>query len=494
MGAEALSDDKEHVEGQSPDSGRARWLALVEKALSGAPADTLTSHTDDGIAIQPLYPRAQGAQANIRANTAQSWAICQRIDDPDPERAAAQAAEDIAQGATGLALVFDGAPNGFGYGLPNGAATLEKVLAGVPLNQVHLRVDVHPSSRAMADWLVALLTQRRADPAKLSISFGIDPAATFASSGRLRMSIEALQASMPQALAHFFAMGMPGVLLEADGRVFHNAGATEAQELGIMLASAVAHLRLFEEARQALIYAAPHIGFALSVDQDQFLSMAKIRAMRRLWARAQESCSIEPAAASIHAETSFRMMTKADSETNILRNTIACFAAATGGADTISVLPHTIAHGLPAGFARRVARNTQLIMARESHIGHVLDPAHGAGGVEALTEALCQKAWAEFQTIEAEGGILASLHDGHIQRRITEARQQREAAYRSGDKAIVGTTLYPLKAERAVETLPAERHPAPTDGTVFCEALPPTRISAIFEADSGEARPREFQQ
>ncbi|TIU81990.1 MAG: methylmalonyl-CoA mutase, partial [Mesorhizobium sp.] len=107
-----------------------------------------------------------------------------------------------------------------------------------------------------------------------------------------RMSIEALQASMPQSLAHFFSMGVPGVLLEADGRVFHNAGATEAQELGTMMASAVSYLRMFEEARQPLVYAAPHIGFALSVDQDQFVSMAKVRALRRLWARVQEACSI----------------------------------------------------------------------------------------------------------------------------------------------------------------------------------------------------------
>jgi methylmalonyl-CoA mutase len=494
MGANAsINETIGQQSGAARQAERARWLALVEKALAGASFDTLVSHTDDGIAIQPLYPRAHDTEANARANPAQPWAICQRIDDPDTGRAAAQVAEEIAQGATGLSLVFEGAPNAFGYGLPLGAHTLETVLEGVSLNQTHLRIDVHPASRAMADWLVALLTHRRVDPAKLSISFGIDPAATFASTGRLRMSIEALQASMPQSLAHFFAMGVPGVLLEADGRVFHNAGATEAQELGVMLASAVAHLRLFEEARQALVYAAPHIGFALSVDQDQFLSMAKIRAMRRLWARAQESCSIAPSAASIHAETSFRMMTKADPETNILRSTIACFAAATGGADTIAVLPHTIAHGLPAPFARRIARNTQLIMARESHIGHVLDPAHGAGGVEALTESLCEKAWAEFQRIEAEGGVLASLHAGHIQKRIADARRKREEAYRSGSRTIVGTTLHPLKNEPAAETLAAERHPAPTDGIVFCEALPPARISAIFEDDAGQARTTRAQ-
>ncbi|TIV91248.1 MAG: methylmalonyl-CoA mutase, partial [Mesorhizobium sp.] len=164
----------------------------------------------------------------------------------------------------------------------------------------------------------------------LNLSFGIDPAAIFAGTGRLRTSIEALQESMPQSLAHFFSMGVPGVLLEADGRVFHNAGATEAQELGTMMASVVSYLRMFEKARQPLVYAAPYIGFALSVDQDQFLSMAKVRALRKLWARIQEACSIPASTASIHAETSYRMMTMADPETNILRTAIAAFAAATG--------------------------------------------------------------------------------------------------------------------------------------------------------------------
>ena len=311
----------------------------------------------------PMLPFCRACDAEA------PWLVVQRIDDPDPKRANRQALEDVAQGATGLSLVFEGAPNAFGYGLPASRETLDTVLAGIPLNRIHLRIDVHPASRAMADWLVAYLTKQRADPAKLSLSFGIDPAAIFAGTGRLSMTIEALQASMPQSLAHFFALGVPGVLLEADGRVFHNAGATEAQELGAMLASAAAHLRLFEDARQALVYAAPHIGFAVSVDQDQFLSMAKIRALRKLWAKMLEVCSIPPSVAAIHAETSWRMMTAADPETNILRSTIACFAAATGGADSISVLPHTIAHGLPEGFARRIARNAQLVMAAESHIG-----------------------------------------------------------------------------------------------------------------------------
>lgn len=466
------------------DAQQQRWLTLADKALAGASfEDRLVSHTDDGIRIEPLYERVADAAPCLRDNPARPWIISQRIDDPDVKRAIAQASEDLAQGASGLSLVFEGAPNAFGYGLPGTPQTLEHVLAQVSLNQVHLRVDVHPVSRAMADELVAVLTKRRADPAKLSLSFGIDPAAIFAGTGRLRMSIEALQASMPQSLAHFFALGVPGILLEADGRVFHNAGATEAQELGIMIASAVSHLKLFEEARQALVYAAPHIGFALSVDQDQFLSMAKIRALRRLWARIQEVCSIPASAAEIHAETSYRMMTAKDPETNILRNTIACFAAATGGADSISILPHTIAHGLPADFARRVARNTQIVMARESHIGFVADPAAGSGGIEVLTESLCQAAWEEFQRIEAEGGVLASLRDGHIQARIKTAREKRAQALRAGEIPIVGTTLHPLKAEAPVDTLAADKSTGPDEGVVFCEPLLPERLDqAIGEA------------
>ncbi len=477
MGADTLTENE-----KPPAADRQRWVALAEKALAGASLeDALVSHSDDGIRIEPLCERMVDAKAYPRASPEASWAISQRVDDPDTERAKAQIAEDLAQGATGLALVFEGAPNAFGYGLPNSAQTLEAVLEGVPLNRIHLRIDVHPSSRAMADWLVAILTRRRVDPAKLNVSFGIDPAATFAGTGRLRMSIEALQASMPQSLAHFFAMGVPGVLLEADGRVFHNAGATEAQELGIMLASAVAHLRLFEEARQALVYAAPHIGFALSVDQNQFLSIAKIRALRALWARIQHACSIPASPAIVHAETSLRMMAAKDAETNILRTTIACFAAAAGGADSISVLPHTIAHGLPAAFARRIARNTQLIMMRESHIEHVNDPARGSGSVEALTEGLCEAAWSEFQRIETEGGILNSLHDGHIQARVLTSHAMRAEKFRLGERAIVGTTLYPPKAERPVETLATERRPEPTDGIVFCQALHPLRDDQMSE-------------
>lgn len=464
-----------------PPADRERWLDLARTALRGAEfEDALVSHTDDGLRVEPIYPRAADAALLPRRNPQADWNIVQRVDDRDVARANRQALDDIEQGATGISLVFEGAPNAFGYGLPASREALAGVLEDIPLNRVHLRIDVHPHSRAMADWMVALLIKRRANPSRLSLSFGIDASAIFAGTGFLRMSIEALRASMPQSLAHFFAMGLPGVILEADGRIYHNAGATEAQELGIMLAAAVGHFRMVEEARQPLVYAAPHIGFTLSVDQDQFLSIAKIRALRKLWNRVQEACGIEPSATTIHAETSYRMMTAADPETNILRNTIACFAAAVGGADSISVLPHTIAHGLPDAFARRIARNTQLIMAQESHVGFVADPGSGSGGIEGLTDELCEAAWKEFQTIEKEGGVLASLAAGAVQERIFAARDARTQAYREGTRTIIGTTLHPAAEERPVTTLKADRPVLPQEGTASCQPLFAARLDELI--------------
>lgn len=472
---------------QFEPSDPARWLKLAEKGLGGASfEDALVSRTDDGLGIEPIYTRVADAQALPRRKPDFPWHVIQRIDDVDPKRANKQALEDVENGATGLSLVFEGAPNAFGYGLPNSAETLQTVLDGVQLNKTHVRVDVHPGSRGMAEWMLAMLSKRRVDPSKLSLSFGIDAAAILAGSGYLRMSIEALKASMPQSLAHFFSLGLPGVLLEADGRVFHNAGATEAQELAVVLSTAVSNLRMFEEARQALVYAAPHMGFALSVDQDQFLSIAKIRALRKLWVRVAEMCSIPPVWATVHAETSYRMMTTKDPETNILRTTIAGFAAAVGGADSISILPHTIAHGLPDAFARRIARNQQLIMIGESHLDFVGDPGRGAGGIETLTDELCEAAWREFQLIESEGGALNSLAAGAFQARVVEARDRRAKLYVDQQRSLVGTTVFPAAKERPVSTVKAERRPfvAPTaaHAKVTCERLDPVRIDETLGA------------
>ena len=440
---------------------RSLWL---ESSRAGAPISP--SYAD--LRFEQL--RQNGTEDGAIAHPGAAWTIVQRVDDTDARRANHQAQEDIAEGATGLAIVFDGAPNAFGYGLPTKPEALAAALHHIPLGRVYLRIDVHPAARHSVDWLIELIRRRKADPSHISLSFGIDPAAIFAGSGALRMSIEALHASMPQSLAHFFAMGIPAVLLEADGRVVHNAGGSEAQELGVMMASAVSHLRMFQQARQPLVYAAPHIGFAISIDQNQSLSVAKLRALRRLWAKVQEICAIPPTPAKVHAETSYRMLSGRDPETNILRTSLAAFAAAAGGADTVSVLPHTLAQGLPESRARRLARNAQLVLAQETHLSLLGNPAAISEDLDILTASLCASAWEEFRQIEAEGGLLASLAAGHVQRRVAEARTQRLERVNT-----IGHSMNAPDEAPNVAVLHSERRPLSSEGAVFCERLPALR-------------------
>ena len=194
------------------------------------------------------------------------------------------------------------------------------------------------------------------------------------------------------------------------------------------LSVALAYLRALETEGVALDAARRMIFFRLSADADQFLTIAKFRSLRKLWARIEAACALAPEPAFVSAETAWRMMARRDPHVNILRATIAVFAAALGGADAITVLPFTAALGLPDRFARRIARNTQLVLLEESHLAKVTDPAAGSGAVEDLTDQLCRAAWALFQEIEAAGGIAAALAGGLIQQKVADVRAKRAAA------------------------------------------------------------------
>ena len=265
------------------------------------------------------------------------------------------------------------------------------------------------------------------------------------------------------------ARGFIGPFCAADGRMIHAAGGTDAQELAFALAQALAALRALEAGGLALDDARRAIGFRIAVDADQFASICKLRALRRLWARVEESCGLQPLPAHVEAETAWRMMTRRDPYVNALRTTTAAFAAGVGGADAVVALPFTQALGLPDAQARRLARNAQLILIEEANLWRVADPAAGAGGYEALTDALAQKAWELFQEIERAGGLGASLASGAFASRVSEARAAlvRDVARRK--LPITGTSEYPNLAEapgacsRSAADATSRRRPVPAD-------------------------------
>jgi len=406
------------------------------------------------------------------------WTIMQRADDPDIKRANQQLKDDITYGANGIALVFEGAHNAFGYGLPAKKDTIARLFDGIALDGLHIRLDNHPHGRALTDTVIDYLQKSRLDPHKTSITFSTDPTATLATTGRLKMSIAALKASLPQSMSAFFSSGLPGIVLEADGRPYHNAGATAAQEIGAMLSVACSHLRMVEEGRHHIAYALPHIGFATALDQNLVLGLAKLQALQMLWRRLQEKNGItNPLPAVIHVETSMRMMTQRDVLTNIPRTTAATIAAITGGAASLSVLPYSIALGLPDTDARRQARNTQLVFARE-----VKTPLDGSYAPPAsMADDIAAAAWQEYQRFEKEGGVLNSLIDGSLARRFMEAQDLRITSYLKGERTILGTTQYRQKKQAPVGIYKNSSSDFIAEGIEHCTPLEGKRLDVSVE-------------
>ena len=260
--------------------------------------------------------------------------------------------------------------------------------------------------------------------------------------------------------------------------MIHAAGGSEAQELAFALASAVAYLRALEQGGIALDEARRFIYFRLAADQDQFLTIAKFRALRKLWARIEEACGLDPRPAFVAAETAWRMMTKRDPHGNIVRGTIAALGAAVGGADAVTVLPFSAALGLPDAFARRIARNTQTILIEEANIHRVADPAAGSGAIEALTDALCADGLDPVSGDRARG------------RRCQKSRSRIDpAGRRQGPRRARSQCRAPQGHARRHERLPRSRRGqgrgagAATAGGAIDEqeALTPIRLSEPFE-------------
>lgn len=396
------------------------------------------------------------------------WSVMQRADDPDIKRARQQLVDDLANGATGVALIFEGANSAFGFGLPAKVETIPTLFDGLDLDGIHIRLDNHPHGRAIADGFIDYLQQRRINPNRTQLTFSTDPTAVLATTGKLKMSIAALKASLPQSMSGFFSSGIPGVVLEADGRPYHNAGATAAQEIGAMLSVALGHLKMVEEARHHIVYALPHIGFATALDQDPAMGLAKMRTIRHLWRKLQEERGVPtPFPAVIHVETSMRMMTRMDAETNIARASMAAYAAVSGGASSLSILPHSFVFGLPDSAARRIARNSQRILIDENATPLSKHPNRRAADADALAEA----AWQEFQRLEDEGGIMQSLIDGNLERRIEEARDLRLVSYHKKERAIVGTSIFTAAQTEPFGILDAKPKAFIAEGITHCQPL-----------------------
>ncbi len=488
-----------------PQPSEQDWLRLVDKVLKGADFERrLVARTADGLAIKPLYTRADavadGTSRLADGADSNTWDIRQICAEPDPVAANAAILEDLAGGSTSVLLQI-AAPGWTGLGYEQ--AVLARALQGVmldvcPISLVAGEYTPDAAGSLMAVWRAAGIAENQRQG-----GFNYDPLGTLAQTG-------ALYHPLPKALEIATDLvatttTMPGVTaLRADGHLWHRAGATEAQELALVLASLVAYLRAAEAGAIPPADTLPKIAVTLAADADQFLTIAKLRAARRLMGRVAEACGAGDAAAKVvvTAETSVRMLAKRDPWVNMLRTTIAAAAAAMGGADAITVLPYTWAIGRPDAFARRIARNTHHVLLEEAGLGRVADPAAGSWYVERLSEQLAVKAWELFQAIEGRGGLGHALMAGSVQDELARAAAARAKLIATGRLELTGTSAFPRLGDDGVRTepWPAEVPSAALNGTrVRPVAL--HRVTEPFEAlrdaaDAFEARrgvkPRVF--
>jgi methylmalonyl-CoA mutase len=477
-----------------PSADERQWRSLVDQVLKGAPFERLVSSTDDGLSIAPLAQRSVGASPVAARSGGTAWEIVARIEHPDPARANESALRQLNDGANGLSLVFAGAAGDHGFGLPATEQAIAGGLEGFDFGAgATLAFDLSPSGGAALDAKLAKGFAASHDGAGIRI--GHDPIGGIALGANARPWSEEAP-HFARRLAALAREGFRGKLAVADGRIIHDAGGSEAQELAFVLATALAYLRALEAEGVALDAARRMIFFRLAADADQFLTMAKFRALRKLWARIEAACRLAPAPTFVSAETAWRMLARRDPQVNILRGTIAAFAAALGGADAITILPFTAALGLPDRFARRIAHNTQLVLLEESHLAKVADPAAGAGSIEDLTGKLCDAAWMLFRDIEAAGGIAAALANGLIQQKVADVRSKRATALARRKEALTGVSIFPNlhEAEPTVDAPMPARHPRSggLDAIRLAEPFEALRDASDRMLAANGARPKVF--
>jgi methylmalonyl-CoA mutase len=506
-----VSDEAFAAGAEFPAASREQWQRLVEGVLAksgktgiaGPDAErALATEVEDGLWVQPLYtaedtvsdpgvpdpgwpgfaPFVRGAlvqgaatfdsrvtNAGVPDAGVPGWDVRQQHVHPDPRRMNEAVLADLENGVTSLWLTVGGS------GLPVDA--LPDALKGVYLDLAAIVLDAGADFAAAAEHLLGLYTEGTPPiPARdASGNLGADPLGLLARTGQDADTTR--QLAEAARLAARCAREFPGVrALVVDALPYHDAGASAAQELGLSIATAVAYLRELTASGLTADQAAGQLEFRYAASADQFLTIAKLRAARRLWSRVAEVCGIGPpdAAQRQHAVTSMVMMTERDPWVNMLRTTVACLGAGLGGAEAITVLPFDSALGLPDDFARRIARNTQAILLEESNLARVIDPGGGSWYVERLTDQLARAAWDWFQQVERAGGQHTALRSGLIETRIAQNWAKRSAKLARRREAVTGVSEFPNLGEKPVVREPAPARPG--------GGLPRVRRSAAFEA------------
>ncbi|MEL6413463.1 MAG: methylmalonyl-CoA mutase family protein [Pseudomonadota bacterium] len=457
-----MADGMLSLSSRFDEATEADWLSAVEKALKGGGIEKITRRTRDDLKVRPLYRETDFASGNdprgapgeapfLRGGASEPdpylpWDIRQSFSHPDPAITNQEIMRDLERGVTSIHLGIE--CSGKRGCIITNLEQLNTALDGIRADIATISLGHRGAgSGASAAALLALWADQQDDPGAQKLAFNISPIRQLSFTGKIGGGIDAAMAKTAALVKSLAAKFPASKSLAVDGQSAHEAGASEAQELAILLADAVDTLRRLDVAGLPAAEASNQLVFKIAVDANYGIGIAKLRAVRRLWARIQDAMGLESAPMEIHAVTSARMLTRYDAWVNILRGTAACFAAATGGADVITVRAFNESFSVPEELGRRIARNTQIMAMEESGLGRIADPSGGAWFTETLSEDLAQAAWTEFQQIEAEGGLVESLVAGKVQARIAGKRAALMKNVARRKTPVTGVSEFPLLEE-----------------------------------------------
>jgi len=450
------------------------WKAQAVTDLKGVPFEKkMIAHTYEGIDIQPIYTPESWPSANDPSgfpgsppytrgatplgHSVDGWDVRQEVLHPEPADANRIVLEELDHGVTSVELKLDAAASsgldaddprsaelcGRGGVMLYSLGDFDQALKGVQMDVVPVSLEAGAAFLPAAALLAALWEERGIEGSKTLGAFNADPLGTLMRDGALPQPLEVALLHMTD-LAAWTTSHLPNVnSVRVSTAVYHHAGANSVQDLAFAMGTAVEYLRAMTAAGLKFDAAVRQIAFHETVGCKFFQSIAKLRAIRKLWAKVMEACGADVKAASglrLIVETSRRVMTHRDPWVNLLRNTAASFAGAVGGADVIITLPMDAAAGLSVESTRRLARNTQLILHEECQLNQTVDPAGGSWFLEKLTDETAEKAWSLFHQVEALGGMIKAATSGWVRDQIQAVEKRREQDIATRKAGITGVS------------------------------------------------------
>jgi methylmalonyl-CoA mutase len=477
----ALSEIEKELQATFPAHSYEAWKAAAEELLKGKPFEkVLVTPTYEGFDLQPIFRKDDlaaltfsqdlpGAGSFVRGGKATGyfghrWKISQELPYGTAQECNAALLREIKGGANEAHILLDpasmkgldpeeavvGEVAGCGLSLAT-VEDLETALKGIDLKHISLFIESGASALPVARLLKGYCQKQGIAFETIQGNLGSDPLGAWARNGSLPVALDQAMSETATLIRELDGSSLGA--LYVDGNLYHNAGASAVQELGFTLAAANAYLQSMDAQGLTATQVAHSLRIGLGVGSHYFLEIAKLRAVRMLWAKVLQSwgADFDSLPLHVHARTSTWNKTAIDPYVNMLRVTSEAFAAVIGGSDSMHVGPFDEVVRLPDEFSSRIARNVHFILAEECELTRVIDPAGGSYYVEWLTDQVARKAWEWFQKVEAEGGFVEAVRKGFIQEAIAKVAAQRIANVEKRRDIIVGTNQYPNAKEQPLE-------------------------------------------